>query len=184
MFAGMTMLAAAAAEAATEAPKAGLPQLNPDYVSPLLFWLALSFLALLFLMSKVALPRVSEVIEERRDRINRDIEAAARLKADTDKALADYEKALSDARANASAIAKDTRDKLAGETEAEKARAESQISAKLAEAESRITATKSKALSAVNDIAADTASAIVAKLIGQDVSADEVKKALQATAGK
>jgi len=192
MFAGMSMLAVAAMEAAHEvanaatheAAKSGLPQLNTHYFSPQLFWLALTFLALLFMMSKVALPRIGEVIEERRERIQRDIEAAGRHKAETDKALADYEKALSDARANASAIAKQMRDKLAGETDAEKAKVESQIAAKLADAEARISATKSKALSAVNDIAADTASAVVAKLIGQDVHADEVKKALAAIAGK
>lgn len=191
MFAGMTMLAVAAMEvvheaanAAHEAPKSGLPQLNSHYFTPQLFWLALTFLALLFMMSKVALPRIGEVIEERRERIARDIEAAGRLKAETDKALADYEKALADARANASGIAKQMRDRLASETDAEKARVESQIAGKLADAESRIAAAKNKALAAVNDIAADTATAVVSKLIGHDVSGDEIKKALAAVTGK
>lgn len=191
MFAGMTMLAVAAMEAvhdvavaAHEAPKSGLPQLNTHYFTPQLFWLALTFVALMFMMSKIALPRIGEVIDERRERVARDIESAGRLKAETDKALADYEKALSDARSNASGIAKQMRDKLTGETDAEKARVESQIAAKIADAEQRIAATKTKALSAVNDIAAETATAVVAKLVGQDVGADEVKKALAAVAGK
>ena len=185
MFASITMLAAAAGEAAHhEASKAGLPQLNPDTFAPQLFWLVLTFLALLFVMSKIALPRVGEVIEERSDRIQRDVDAAGRLKAETDKALADYEKALADARANASGIAKQTREKLASETDAEKSRAEAGISAKLADAEKRIAATKDKALTAVNDIAADTARAVVAKLVGHDVSIDDVKKVLQPVAGK
>lgn len=180
MLASIIMLAAAAGEAAHEAAEAGgLPQLNPNYFSPQLFWLALTFLALLFAMSKIALPRVGEVISERADRIQRDIDAAARLKAETDKALADYEKALADARSNASGIAKEMREKLAAETDAEKARAEASVNAKLQEAEKRITQTKTKALSAVNDIASDTARAVVAKLIGQDVSLDEVKKVLR-----
>ena len=42
-----------------------------------------------------------------------------RLKNDTDKALADYEKALADARSKASGIAKQTREKIAAETETE-----------------------------------------------------------------
>lgn len=179
MLVSITMLAAAAGEAAHEAAETGLPQLNPHTFSPQLFWLALTFLILLFVMSKIALPRVGEVINERADRIQRDIDAAARLKADTDKALADYEKALADARSNASGIAKETREKLAAETEAEKARAEASVNAKLQDAEKRIADTKAKALTAVNDIAADTARAVVGKLIGQDVSLDEVKKVLQ-----
>lgn len=184
MFAGMTMLLSVAAEAAEEAHKSGLPQLNVDHFAPQLFWLTLTFLALFFIMAKIALPRVGEVLEERRDRIKRDLEAANRLKTETDKALADYEKAFADARANASGIAKEMREALAAETEAERHRVDAQITAKLREADARIGATKSKARSAISDIAADTARAVVAKLIGQDVSPDEVKKVLRPVAGE
>ncbi len=184
MLASMSMLAVAAAEAATQAVKPGLPQLNAHDFSPQLFWLAVTFGALYFIMARVALPRIGEVITERRDRIARDIAAASRLKNDTDKALADYEKALSDARGKASAIAKETRDTLSRETDAEKARVEAQIGAKLQAAEQRIAQTKTKALTAVNDIAAETAAAVIAKLIGQDVSIADVKKALAPVAGE
>lgn len=192
MLAGMTVLAAAAAEAATEAATeaaahsggGGLPQLDAHTFAPQLFWLVLTFGALYFILSKVALPRIGEVLEERADRITRDLEAAQRLKDDTDKALTDYEKALADARGKASTIAKDTREQIASETEGKKASVEKTLAAKLQDAEQRIAATKTKALSAVNDIAADTAGAVVSKLIGQTVSADEIKKALNASAGK
>ena len=184
MLAGMTLLAAVAAEAAHEAAKSGLPQLNTHTFSPQLFWLVLTFATLFFVLSKIALPRIGEVITERRDRIARDIDAAARLKGETDKALADYEKALADARGKASGIAKETRETLAKETDSEKSRVEAQIAAKLQQAEVRITETKNKALSAVNDIAAETAAAVVAKLIGQDVTLADVKKALQPGAGE
>ncbi|MBS0233359.1 MAG: F0F1 ATP synthase subunit B' [Proteobacteria bacterium] len=185
MFAGTTMLLAVAAEAAEEAAQSGgLPQLNPHHFTPQLFWLAVTFVALLFVMSKIALPRVADVIEERRDRIKRDLDAASRLKDETDKALADYEKALADARANASGIAKQTREKLAAETEAERQRVDTQITAKLKEADARIAATKSKALSAIGDIATETARAVVEKLIAQDVPAEDVKKVLRPLAGE
>ncbi len=178
MFAGIYMLAAEAVEAGQAAPKSGLPQLDTASYTPQLFWLALTFLTLMFVMARIVLPRVADVIGERQDRIKRDIEAANRLKSETDKALGDYEKALSDARANASGIAKQTRDKLAAETDAEKGRAEAKITAKLQEADTRIAATKTKALTAVNDIAAETARAVVAKLSGQDVNLDDVRKVM------
>ena len=44
--------------------------------------------------------------------------------------------------------------------------------------------TKSKAVTAIGDIAADTARAVVAKLIGQDISPDEVKKVLRPAPGE
>lgn len=186
MIAGMTVMLTAAAEAAQEAAHSGggLPQLNPEHFAPQLFWLAVTFVLLLVIMSKVALPRVAEVIDERRDRIKRDLEGAAKLKLDTDKALADYEKALADARSNASGIAKQTREKLAAETEAEKHRVDGELAVKIQDAEARIAATKTKALSAVGDIASETARAVVAKLIGHDVPADDVKRVLTPVAGK
>jgi F-type H+-transporting ATPase subunit b len=79
-------------------------------------------------------------------------------------------------------MAKDMRDTLSAETEKERSAVESQLAAKLAEAETRISATKTKALSSVNEIAAETASAVVSKLLGENVSPAEVKKVLQAAA--
>jgi F-type H+-transporting ATPase subunit b len=185
MFAGTTMLFTVAAEAAEEASKSeGLPQLDPNHFTGQLFWLIVTFVALLFVMSRIALPRVGDVLDERRDRIKRDLDAAGRLKAETDKALADYEKALADARSNASGIAKETREKLAAETDAERQRVDAQIAVKLQDAEARISATKSKAVSAIGDIATETARAVVSKLIGQDVSPDDVKKVLQPAPGE
>jgi F-type H+-transporting ATPase subunit b len=185
MFAGTTLLFAVAAEAAEGASKSeGLPQLDPNHFTPQLFWLVLSFIALFFVMSRIALPRVGDVIDERRDRIKRDLDAAGRLKDETDKALSDYEKALADARSNASGIAKETRDRLAAETDAERQWVDAQLAVKLQNAESRIAETKSKAVSAIGEIATDTARAVVTKLIGQDVSPDEVKKVLQPAPGE
>ncbi|MGL4396718.1 MAG: F0F1 ATP synthase subunit B [Hyphomicrobium sp.] len=186
MHAAMMTAALAAAEAAGEVAhkSGGLPQLNTHDFAPQLIWLAAMFSLLYLILSRVALPRVGEVLGERRDRIARDLEAASRLKSETDKALAEYEKALADARAKASTIAKDTRQKLADETDAERVRVEKSLAAKLQDAETRIAATKTKAMASVNDIAADTASAILNRLIGQDVSAADVKKILAPAAGE
>lgn len=158
--------------------KGAFPPLDPANFAPQLIWLAISFALLYALMSRIALPRIGEVIEERRDRIQRDIDAAEALKAETEKALKGYEDSLADARGKAGGIARDTREKLAAETDRERADTDTKVNAKIAEAEARIAAMKNNALSSVNDIAADTASAIVGKLIGETVSAADVKKVL------
>ncbi len=183
MIAAIPAFIVAAAAAATHEQKSGgLPQLNPADFAPQLIWLAITFVALYFILARVALPRIGEVIEERRDRVQRDLDAAERFKKDTDAALAAYERALSEARAKASSMAKEMRDKLTAETDKERSSVEGHLSAKLADAETRIAATKAKALSSVHEIAADTASAVVSKLLGEDVSPAEVKKALQPAA--
>lgn len=182
MFAAIPAFIVAAAAASHEEKSGGLPQLNPADFSPQLVWLAITFVVLYMILAYVALPRIGEVIEERRDRVQRDLDAAERFKAETDAALAAYEQALSEARQKASNMAKEVRDSLTAETEKERAAVESQLSAKLADAESRIAATKSKALASVDEIAADTASAVVTKLLGEEVSPAEVKKVLQPAA--
>jgi F-type H+-transporting ATPase subunit b len=182
MIAAIPAFIVAAATAAHEEKSGGLPQLNPGDFSPQLVWLAITFVVLYLILAYVALPRIGEVLEERRDRVQRDLDAADRFKAETDAALAAYERALSEARQKASTLAKDVRDKLTAETDKERAAVESQLTAKLAEAEKRIAATKAKALASVDEIAADTASAVVKKLLGEDVSPAEIKKVLQPAA--
>ena len=154
------------------------PPLDPSTFAPQLVWLALTLGLLYLLLKRVALPRVGEVIEERADRIKRDLEQAEKLKADTQAALANYEQALGEARAKANAMAKGMRETLTAEVDKERAKVEAAIAAKLAEAERRIADTKAKALASVGDIAGEVAGAIVSRLIGKEVSKDEVKKAL------
>jgi F-type H+-transporting ATPase subunit b len=172
-----------AQKAGTAIPEGGghakvFPPLDPITFVPQLIWLALTFGLLYLLLRRVILPRVGEVIEERGDRIKRDLGQAEKLKADTETALANYEKALADARAQAGAIAKGMRDKLTAEVDKERAKVEAEINARVADAERRIAETKSRALASVSDIASDVAGAIVTRLIGREVSKDEVQKAL------
>lgn len=164
---------------ADHGPKKVFPPLDTSTFASQFFWLAITFALLYYILSRVALPRIGEVIEERRDRIQRDLDEAARLKDETARALASYEQAMADARGKAQAIAGEARSRITGEVEKERGRVEAQIASKIAETESRIVATKSAALERVSEIVTDTAGAIVNKLVGVEVSADDVRRALQ-----
>jgi F-type H+-transporting ATPase subunit b len=173
----------------TEVPHGGtankvFPPLDPSTVSPQLVWLAITFVALYFLLKKIAIPRIGGVIEERQNRIQRDIDAAERLKDEIDGAMKTYEKSLADARGNATAIARTTQEKLSAEVDRERAGVEAATAKKLADAEARIAETKRKALSSVGEIASEIAGPVIKQLTGKDVSADEVKRALSAGAGE
>jgi F-type H+-transporting ATPase subunit b len=145
---------------------------------PQLVWLALCFGLLYLLLKRFALPRVGEVIEERSDRIKRDLEKAEKLKGETEQALATYEQALAEARAKGNAVAKGMRDTLTAEVDKERAAVDARIAKKLADAEVQIAQSRAKAMANVGDIAAETAAAVVAKLLGSEVPRDEVQRAL------
>ena len=132
-----------------------------------LLWLAITFGALYLLMSRVALPRIGEILEVRRDRIESDLAEAERMRQKTDQALEDYEQALADAKSKAQGIAEETRAKVKAELGTKREKVEADLGKKVAEAEARIQGTKTEALGNVSEIAAETAQALVAQLVGK-----------------
>ena len=167
------------AHASTEASADVFPPFDPVSFSGQLLWLAITFAALYFLMSRVALPRIGSILETRRTRIEGDLKEAERLRQETEKAAAAYEAALADARKNAHAIAEETRAGIKADIEGRRADVEAGLSKRVAEAEIRIQADKSAALANVGSIAAETAQVLVSKIAGS-VTAAEAKAAVAA----
>jgi F-type H+-transporting ATPase subunit b len=143
------------------------PPFQKDTFASQLLWLAVFFVALYLIASKLALPRVGSIIADRRKRISGDLDEAARMKDAADAAIASYEKALADARARAQAIAGETRDKINAEAAARRKAVEAGLHTKLAAAEQTIAATRTAAMANVQGIAQEAAVAIVARLTGK-----------------
>src|SRR5262245_7460951 len=154
------------------------PPLDAATFAPQLFWLALTLGLLYLLIKRLALPRVSEALEERRRHVEGDLKTAEKLRAETQLAISRYERAVAEARAEASAMAKDLRAKLAAEADAARARHDALIAQKLAEAEERIARSKARTMASVREIAGDAAAAVVTRLIGAEVGSEEVQQAL------
>jgi F-type H+-transporting ATPase subunit b len=154
----------------TEVPggghKGAFPPFNSQTFASQLVWLVITFVVLYVMLSKVALPRIGAIIENRQKQIDGDIADAGKLKVQSDEAIAAYEKALADARARAQLIANETRDRQAAEAAKIRKRIEDELNVKLADAEKSIAATKKAAMANVRGIAADAAKAIVERLIG------------------
>ena len=182
MLAWLTVVLASASE--TVEKKGGLPQLNPNDMAPQLIWLAITFLLLYYVLSKFTLPRISSVMDERKNRIERDIAEGERLNSETQNAIAEYEQKLADARNKASTLARETRDAVATEVETKRVAAEAEDQARMAAAEQRISAMKSDAMAQVATISTETAQELIKTLVGTDVSAEEIQRAMQPAAGE
>ena len=143
-----------------------------------LLWLAITFGAFYFLMSRVALPRISAILESRSDRIAQDLEEANRLKGESDEAIAAYEQELAEAKANAHSIAQKARDEAKAEMDAKRDAVEAEMASKIADAEKNIAGIKAKAMGEVSSIAADTTEALVGQLLGGKVTKSEITAAV------
>src|SRR5262245_65904427 len=86
-----------------------MPQLNPLDWAPQLIWLVITFGVLYLLMKRVALPKIGSVIEMRQGRLAGDLEAADKLRRETQEAIDAYEQALAEAKAREPAIANEAR---------------------------------------------------------------------------
>src|SRR5437763_11559687 len=143
-----------------------MPQLDISTFTPQLVWLAIWFVVLYLLMSKLALPRVSATMETRRRRREDDLARAAQLKADADAASAAYQKTLAEARAQAQSTIKETSDRLAADAAERQCALAAMLAEQIEAAERRIAATKEQALADVRGIAVDVGSSVVEKLTG------------------
>ncbi|HXO90089.1 MAG TPA: F0F1 ATP synthase subunit B' [Stellaceae bacterium] len=148
-----------------------MPQLDVSTFTPQLVWLAISFIALYLLMSRLALPRVDAIIEARRKRMDDDLARAAAIKAEAEAVIAAYQRTLAEARAQAQAAVKERTDRFA----AEAAEQQRQLAEALAEqtraAEREIGAAKERAFAEIRNVAVDVARSVTEKLTGS--AADE-----------
>ena len=153
------------------------PPFDPATFASQLLWLAITFGALYLLMSKVALPRIGGILEDRKARIDADIAAADASRQQTDAAIAAYEAALAAAKAKAQGIANESREAIQADIAAKRTAVETDLAGKVSIAEARIATTKAEALTHVDEIATETAQAVVNQLVG-DVPADSVRAAV------
>ena len=143
-----------------------------------LLWLAVTFGALYYFMSKKALPAVGAVIANRKARIAKDLDDAAAMQQQADAAAAAHAKMLSDARVKAQGVAQEGRDRLAADSAAKRKVLEDQLSNKLAAAEHQIATTRAQAMTNVGAIAKDAASAIFERLLGRPADANAIEAAI------
>ena len=156
-----------------------MPQLDPSLFPTQLFWLFVTFLALFLVAWKVALPRITEVLDARQTRIDGDLEKAQALKSEAEEVMAAYEKTL----AAATTEAQDIHRGMVQSLTAERTRRQEDLSRKLSEqtreAESRIAGEKQRAVENIRDAALDVVQSATNRLIGVDVAEADADRAIR-----
>jgi len=161
-----------------------VPQLDVSTFSSQIFWLIICFGTLYVLLSRRALPRVSEILEARQDRIAADLDQAQRLRREAEAALADYEKAMGQAQGEAQALLAEVQNRLQAEAAERQAELDRQLAGQLAKAEARIASARARALVEMEEAAVGAAQAAAARLAGVEVSRDTAQSALRSVIGR
>lgn len=155
-----------------------MPQLDTSTWPPQLFWLAISFGLLYFVVSRFIIPRIGGIITERKNTIDADLSAATSAKSDSVAALKAYEVSLADARNKAVAVGVENRNKLGADADAARHKLDAELSGKATAADKAIQAAKAKAIGAIAAVTEEIAAAIVAQLSGAKVSKADVADAV------
>ena len=160
----------------------GMPQL--DFTTPLtlsqVVWGAIIFAVLYILLSRTGLPMVASVLEERATKISRDLDEARAAKASADAGMAEAEQATARARADSqaaiNAALEEAKKAAAAQAEMLNARLEEQ----LRDAEAQIGQARASAMSALRQVATETAATVVARLTGAAPDAGGLDRAVGA----
>ena len=156
----------------------GLPQLDFSSWPGQIIWLLITLVVLYMMFTRIALPKIGGVIEERSDAIEDDLERTAEFKRKAEEAEAAYEKALADARAEAQKIAAAARAEMQKEVDAMTAKADAEIAARTAESEKRLAQIRDEAREAVRVVAGEAAVELVAAVAPGSADDDTVTAAV------
>jgi F-type H+-transporting ATPase subunit b len=160
----------------------GMPQL--DFSTPLtvsqVVWGAIIFAVLYILLSRTGLPMVASVLEERATKISRDLDEARAAKASADAGMTEAEQATAKARAEAqgaiNAALEEAKKAAAVQAETLNARLEQQLH----DAEAQIAQARASAMSALRQVATDTAATVVTRLSGVAPEPNRLDRAIGA----
>jgi F-type H+-transporting ATPase subunit b len=162
----------------------GLPQLDAHTFPSQIFWLIVAFATLYYLLSRRALPRVSDILEARQERIAADLDRAAALRDQAEEALRRHQAVVAEAQAKAAAAIKATQDRIAAEAARRQAEVDADLARKLAEAEARIGAARDAALQQIQGVVVEVAQAAVQRLAGLKIAQKDVKAAVDRVTGE
>jgi F-type H+-transporting ATPase subunit b len=156
-----------------------MPQLDFASFPNQIFWLVVTLVAIYWVLSRIALPRIGSVLADRQGAITSDLTAAEELKLKAREAEAAYERALVEARSEAQKIVAQARAEIQKDLDAAAAHADAEIAARASESEHRIGEIRAGAMEAVVAVAREAAADIVAALGGK-ADAKAVAKAVDA----
>ena len=89
-----------------------MPQLNPEFYVSQVFWLAVTFIFLLFFLWKVSLPRIKNALESRNNKISDNLQNAKKIQMDSEKIQKKIDDELASVNVETQTLIKESIDRL------------------------------------------------------------------------
>ncbi len=156
-------------------------------VSPalgLMIWTLLAFGLTLFVLSRVALPRIGEALEKRANAIRDSIDAAERQRAEADKLLGEYRDRLKEAREQADDIVVRARKAAESVADESKAQATRQREELLAATRRDIEAETRRALEEIRKEVANLTVIATEKVTRKSLTPDDHRRLIEEALGE
>ncbi|SVD93260.1 uncharacterized protein METZ01_LOCUS446114, partial [marine metagenome] len=123
-----------------------MPQMEfADYM-PQVVWLVITFATLYVLMAKLALPRITDILETRQRHLEHDLELSEKLRDEAQATLAEYDAAIVSARAETESLLAKARESIQTETQERIAELNGRLESEIRESDARIRHAMSQAM--------------------------------------
>ena len=152
------------------AESGGMPQLNPEFWVSQIFWLILTFGILYGILSKFILPKISANLESRKTQISDNIEAADRQRKESEIKLKEYDDIILKSKIEANNLYNKAREKALKDINLKKGVLEKQIDEEINKTEEEINKLRLEAPQKITQIAKETSSELIQKLIGTEIN--------------
>jgi F-type H+-transporting ATPase subunit b len=182
-YSTLAAILVAGSSGAAYAAQGGMPQLNFHDFAPQVVWLVISFVVLYLVMSKLAIPAISDTLDKRQAKIQGDLDAAEKASEDTRSLVAAYEKRLADAREEARRLHREQAEADSAAASARLTELGNTLNARVDDAEKRIAGQRQTVLEGLEDMAHDIAADVYGKLAGQPADAGALKAKVAAAKG-
>src|SRR5574338_289496 len=138
-----------------------------------LFWLALIFGFIFFVIGRGMLPKIQGTVELRDRKIAEDLEGAQAARAAAEETESAWRARMDAARADAARLAQEAKQESARETEARVRAAADKINLKVESSEAKIREALASARAEIENVAADATRDMVQRLPGMKVESKE-----------
>lgn len=152
-----------------------MPQLDTSTYLSQFFWLITSFLSLWFFMAWFIIPKIEEVLEQRRRKIDDYVQKAEKINKQALLSLNKYEKALTKAKQEAELSLEQTKQALEKTVADRHAEIEELLNKKIADTEFMLAKEKKETLAAIDEVSVALAKQILEKFDIKNVDENILK---------